>query len=287
MPPEPAPPAHSASDRLIGWLAVLAGTVLAFGLQVANPVGVPLYDGVAVQEPYRFLHPTGDQPGSPTSFSATVPVAGSESPQVTAATHESPTQAQLVALPGAFSMAPGATSLSVSVTPVEAPVLAAGGQIAGNVYRFTIVDQNGAPVTVRPCEGCLTLVLRAPEDMTGPARLQRYANGAWTDVQTVHAEMVGLYYTNPTALGDFAVVTGGEAGPTGGPNASPGAASGGSPALDGVVVAAGAAVILVLLFVAALVLRRRPVPVPEPPRSRAVPSKRRRPPKPPVGGPES
>ncbi len=271
---------------MIGWLAVVAGTLLAFGLQVVNPVGVPLYDGVAVQEPYRFLHPTGDQPGSPTSFSTTVPVTGAESPQVTAPTLESPPQAQLVALPGAFTLAAGATSLIVAITPVEPPAVAAAGQIAGNVYRFSIVDQDGAAVAVRACEGCISLVMRGPEDMTGEARLQRFADSTWTDIETIHAGIVGMYATNPKALGDYAIVTGGISGPTGGPGESPLPDLGSEPALEGVVVAGGAVVILVLLFVAALMLRRRPVPVAPTSRTRPVPSKRRRPPKPPSGGPD-
>ena len=59
----------TSTDRRRGWLAVLAGAVLVLAIQVAAPVGVPLYDGVVVQEPYRYLHPTGDHVGSPTSGS--------------------------------------------------------------------------------------------------------------------------------------------------------------------------------------------------------------------------
>ena len=156
MPRVPVPRGIRASDRLIGWLAVLAGTAVAFGLQVIAPVGVPLYDGVAVQEPYRFLHPTGEQPGSPASFASSLePVAGGDSPQVIAPTTESPPQAQLVALPGAFTMPPGVTRLSISVAPVEPPAVAAGGQIAGNVYRFSVVDQAGTPLAIKQCQGCI------------------------------------------------------------------------------------------------------------------------------------
>jgi hypothetical protein len=271
------------TDRGVGWLAVAAGAVLVLAVQVLAPVGVPLYDGVAVQEPYRFLHPSGDQPGSPSSFSATVQVTGPDSPQVTAPTTESPPQAQLIALPGAFTLPAGATSLSVSVTPVEAPPVPAGGEIAGNVYRFTIVDQAGAPVVINACEGCISLVMRAPESLTGAARLQRFADGAWTDIETVHAGILGMYATNPTALGDYAVVTGGDGGPgTPGPG-EPGVDDPSERGLgiESYIVAGGAVVILVLFFVAALVLRRRPSPLPEAPRSRAVPSKRKRPPRPP------
>jgi hypothetical protein len=269
------------TDRSAGALALLVGSALVLALQVAAPVGVPLYDGVAVQEPYRFLHPLPGQPGPATGFSSTVQVAGTESPQVTAPTPESPPQAQLVALPGAFTLPSGASSLSVSVTPIDPPGVPAGGDIAGNVYRFAIVDQAGAPVQVTECEGCISLVMRAPESLAGEARLQRFADGAWTDVETVHAGIVGMYATNPTALGDYAVVTGGNGGGSVvEPPDEPGLAR------DGVIVAGGAAVILVLLLAAALVLRRRQPPAPEAARARPIPSKRRRPPKPPPGSPD-
>lgn len=293
MPPDPAPSVLRPSDRLIGWLAVLVGATAAFGIQVVSPVGVPLYDGVVVQEPYRFLHPTGDQPGSPTSFASSVEaVAGGDSPQVIAPTTESPPQAQLVALPGAFTLPPGVTRLSVSVAAVEPPAVAPDGQIAGNVYRFSVAVETGTPLAIKPCEGCISLVMRAPEDLAGEARLQRYANGAWTNVETVHAGTVGMYSTNPTALGDYAIVTGSDGGPSGGPGGgpSPGPSGAGEPgsglALESYIVAGGAAVILALLFVAALLLRRRPAPIPQPSRTRPVPSKRKRTPKPPPRSPD-
>lgn len=267
-------------DRVIGLVTIIAAAGLAFGAQVLAPVGVPLYDGVAVQEPYRYLHPAGLEPGGPSSYAKTVAVAGGSSPQIAAPTTESPPQAQLVVLPAALALPPGTTSLDVAITPVDPPGVAPGGQVAGNVYRFTITDQTGTPVAIKPCSGCISLVLRAPEN-TGTARLQHFANGVWTDVETVHAGIVGMYSTNPTVLGDYAVVTGGVAanGGDGGGGAERGLA------IESYLVAGGAAVILVLLFVAALVARRRPDVAPLP-RSRAIPSKRKRPSKPPPRRPE-
>ena len=280
MPDARETPRLRLTDRSAGALALLVGSILVLALQVAAPVGVPLYDGVAVQEPYRYLHPLPGQPGPALGFSSTVQVAGAESPQVTAPTPESPPQAQLVALPGAFTLPSGATSLSVSVTPVDPPGVAPGGSIAGNVYRFAIVDQAGTPVIVKACEGCISLVMRAPESLTAEARLQRFADGAWTDVETVHAGILGMYATNPTALGDYAIVTGDDGG-NGGPDGPDGGLG-----TEGLIVAGGAVVILVLLLAAALLLRRRPPPAPEPPAARPIPSKRRRPPKPPPGSPD-
>jgi hypothetical protein len=268
------------SDRALGLLAVLAGSVLAFAVQVVTPVGVPLYDGVVVQEPYRYLHPSGAQPGSPGSFAAALPVVGGTSPQVTAFTTESPAQVQLIAQPGAFVLTTGATSLDVAITAIDPPPGPAGGQVSGNVYRVSVTDQVGTQLAIKSCEGCIALVLRAPED-TGAARIQRYANGAWVDVETIHAGVLGLYSTNPTELGDFAIVTGGNGvGPGVDPGVEPGLPMG------QILVAAGALAILVVLFAAALVVRRRQGRPLAPSHGRAIPSKRKRPNKPPPGRPD-
>ena len=268
------------TDRWIGAFAIFAAGVLVLGVQVANPVGVPLYDGVVVQEPYRFLHPPGgSEPGSPTSFASTVDVATPESPQVTAPTLETPPQAQLIALPGAFIVPTGVTTISVSVVPVNPPTVAAGGQIAGNVYRFTVADPNGQQLAIKPCDGCISLVMRAPESLTGDARLQRFADGEWTEIETVHAGILGMYSTNPTVLGDYAIVTGGGGG---GGIVEPEQGL----AVESYIVVGGAAVILVLFFAAALLLRRRQPPAAAPARARPIPSKRKRPTRPPPGRPD-
>jgi hypothetical protein len=230
-------------DRRLGWLAVLAGGALALAVQIAAPVGVPLYDGVVVQEPYRYLHPTGDQAGSPTSFSATVPVAGPESPTIVAATTENPAQAQVIGQEGAFVLTPSATSLQVSVTPIEAPPPPEGGSIAGNVYRFSVADQAGTQLAITPCDGCISLVMRAPEGV-GVASIQRYADGAWLEVVTLHAGMVALYQTNPTALGDYAVIALDEP----------------APGIDPAVLAGGAIALVLFLGVVFLLFRVKQAP---------------------------
>ena len=195
-------------DRRLGWLLLLGGALLVLVVQVAQPVGVPLYDGVVVQEPYRFLHPAGGQAASPTSYSGEKPVAGDLSPIFAAATSENPPQAQLISQRGAFTLTAGATVVKVSVTPIEPPAPPpTGSTIAGNVYRFSVTDQSGTPLDVRQCAGCLSLLMRAPEETEG-ASIKRYADGAWHDVETVHAGMVDLYQTNATAMGDYAVIAG-------------------------------------------------------------------------------
>jgi hypothetical protein len=249
------------NERRLGWLTLAAAAGLVFAIQVAHPVGVPLYDGVPVQEPYRFLHPSGDQLGSPGSFSDEFVVAGATSPTISAFTTENPPQAQLIGQKGAFTLTAGATKLLVSITPVDAPPTAPdGGRIAGNVYRFTVTDQAGSPVSIASCSACLTLRLRAPDDV-GDAVLKRYADGAWLDVNTIHEGVGGTYVTNVLALGDYAVVDVTQAEPQG---------------LSPIVVIGGAAVVVLLAIGAFLLFRvRQAPPAPEPVRRTRIPSKKK------------
>jgi hypothetical protein len=230
-----------AADRR-GWLVVLVGAALVLAVQVAAPVGMPLYDGVVVQEPYRYLHPTGDQPGSPTSGTDTEQVTEAASPILVVNTLENPPQAQLIAQAGAFVLPTGATSLLGSVAAIEPPPPPADGTIAGNVYRFTVTDQAGNPVPLTTCEGCRSLILRGT-DASLEGTIGRYADGAWIAVKTTPANLVG-FQVNPTVLGDYAVIVGGQSEPVDG-----GTGGGLSPTVVGGVIVVLLAAGLVLFFV--------------------------------------
>lgn len=234
-------PPRALDSRHGGWFMVLAAGALALGVQIAAPVGVPLYDGVHVGEPYRYLQPSGDQAGSPTSFASTPGVVGGVAPVFVAATAENPPQAQLIAQAGAFVLTPGATSLQVSIAPVAPPAPPPGGMIAGNVYRFSVTDQAGVPLAIKACDGCASLLLGAPAGL-GEATIKRYADGAWVDVETIHAGIVALYQTNPPVLGDYAVIAVLEP----------------EPGLDPVILAGGAALLLLLGGMAYLLFRVKP-----------------------------
>ena len=263
------------ADRRLGWIAVLAGMGLALAAQVSGPVGVPIYDGVVVQEPYRYLHPQAGQESSPTSFSATPALDGGVSPVFAAATLENPPQAQLIAQRDAFEVPAGATALQVSVSPIEPPPAPAGWMIAGNVYRFSVTDQAGNPLPVKRCEGCLSLVVRAPDGVQAGA-IKRFTGGTWVDVETLHAGILAMYQANPTALGDYAVITIPDTGP------------------NPLVVVGGTALVGLLLVGAFLFVRLRRARAEVPPMGRSrgsgsgrvpsrVPSKRRAPRRPPSG----
>jgi hypothetical protein len=259
---------NGAADRRLGWLAVVGGGLLALAVQVAAPVGVPLYDGVVVQEPYRFLNPTGDQAGSPGSFTESTAIEGVV-PDIVAATTESPPQAQLIALEDAFELTAGATGLQVSITPIEPPAPPEGGIIAGNVYRFSVTDQAGNPLPAKPCQGCRSLLLRAP-DGTGMATIKQWSNGGWIDVPTDHAGTTGLYQTNVTTLGDYAVIETPEP----------------QPGPDPILVMGGTLVLLLLGAGAFLLLKVRQAPAAPASDTRPtrIPSKRKKPPRRPPSG---
>jgi len=265
------------TPRRLGALLVLGGAALALALQVVAPVGVPLYDGVSVVEPYRFLHPASGQAGDPSSFSETLEVTDGVSPTIAARTEEEPPQAQMIGQRASFDLTSGATAIVASITPIEPPAQPANGEILGNAYQFSVTDQSGDALHMRTCAGCVSLVLRAPEGSPS-STLMRFDGGTWTPLETIHAGTIGLYQTNPTDTGIFAVVSTGDTGAGGG--------------LDVVLLLAVAGVALIFVsFVALLYLRARPAKLPvaefrrgevaRPPAR--TPSKKRRPKRPPSG----
>ena len=268
----------------LGVLLVLAGSALALAIQVAAPVVVPLYDGVQIAEPYRYLHPSGDQVGDPGSTTKTEPVLEGVSPVVVAATTEIPPQAQLIAQRNAFVLTPGATSVVAEVTPIDPPAQPTTGPILGNAYRFSVTDQSGTGLRITPCDGCVSIALRAP-DGGPPASVMRFVDDAWEAVPTNHGGAVALYQTNPVATGIYAVVaTGDDQGGIGG--ILPGLLE--DPVL---LLAAGGIALVFIAFIGLLFLRARPAQLPTarfprdgsaPPISR-VPSKRRGSKRPPSG----
>jgi hypothetical protein len=272
------------TNRRLGVLLVLGGSALALVIQVAAPVVVPLYDGVQIAEPYRHLHPSGDQVGNPTSSSETELVAEGVSPVIVAATTEIPPQAQLIAQRDAFVLTAGATSVVAAITPIDPPGQPTTGPILGNTYRFTVTDQSGTALRIKPCNGCVSIALRAP-DGGPPATVMRFEDGAWEAALTRHGGAVALYQTNPVATGIYAVVATGDAG------AGIGGALGGVFKDPLLLLASGGIALIFIAFVALLYLRARPAPLPAARFPRAdsaqptgrVPSKRRASKRPPSG----
>jgi hypothetical protein len=241
----------------------VAGLAVMAIAQLAAPQGsAPLYDGVVVQDPYRYLAPGSGQADSPTSFTSAVPVDGTTSPQFVAATTENPPQAQLIASPGAFVVPTGVAAINVSIEPVPASAPAPNGPIAGNVYRFAVADQAGTPLTIVPAK-LPTLILRAPDGFLS-ATIARYSGTGWEALPTQPSGQPGIVYANVSVLGDYALIATAPSGVFG---------------LDtGLVVAAVVAAGLSAFVLGFLITRRRRAPAvvrPVPQQRRPRPSKRR------------
>lgn len=251
-------------DRLVGAAALVGGLALAFVVQVAAPVGVPLYDGVMIPDAYRYLHPPAGQAGNPTSATKTVEFVGGASPGFNVATAENPPQAQVNFADSAFTVPAGASRLTVTIVPVDPVAAPTEGTIAGNVYRFVFTDENGAAVSPAQCDNCRTMVIRAPPEAT-EGGIGVFRNGAWSIVTSLHAGIASMYQADLAIAGDYAVIA----------NAAPPSDGGGVDLL------LFGAIALALFFAAVAGLfwyRRRPPPVPVArlgPRRDRVPSKRR------------
>ena len=194
-------------------LSLLAGLVVIAASQLAAPLGSPpLFDGVVVQEPYRYLAPEPSQAGSPTSVSSSFRVEGTTGPVFAVATKESPPQAQLIVPRDVFVLSPSVTSLTVSIRPVAAPAHPSNGTIAGNVYRFSVVDQSGAPLAIGQKKP--TLFLRAPDGVFS-ATIAHFAGGTSQELPTLPGAQPGTFLANVTELGDFGLIAAQAAGPFG------------------------------------------------------------------------
>ena len=185
-------------------IPLAAGLGIVLVAQAATPHASPLYDGVVVQDPYRFLAPPPGAGGSPTSAASTIDVVGGPSPAFAVSTAETPPQAELLARGGEFTVPAGGTSLKVTIQPIQPPAGTPMAQIAGNVYRFQVTDQAGAIVPVAAGQS-LTVALRAPPGISPDATIARLVNGTWQTVPTQPSGLQNLFIADAKALGDFAV----------------------------------------------------------------------------------
>jgi hypothetical protein len=187
--------------RTSGVVALGAGlAVISVVTALAPAHAPPLYDGVAITEPYRYLSPQPGQAGDPTSATVTSQLDKGTSPAFAAATSEIPPQAQLIVPAGAFSPAPGATAITVTIVPI-APAVA--GPNLGNAYRISAVDQAGAPVPITNGSQP-TLVLRAPPGAAEVA-IEQLVDGRWTETQTQVSGQADSFMTTVDTIGDFAL----------------------------------------------------------------------------------
>jgi hypothetical protein len=285
-----------SARRRVGLAALAVGLGLVLGVRLVPGLGgPPLYDGVVPVGPYLWLNPGAGQQGGAQGATATIPVDNGQNDLVALATAESLPQAQLLATPGALVLAPGATSMSVSIQPVPVPGLPTDGVLASNVYRFVVKDQNGSDATAR-ASAKVSIVLRSADTALLSGIVERWDGSKWTPLKTAPPGVNGAYLAVITGFGDYAVVRPIGAGTSGAPGASSGAAasasvvaaaSGSTPSPVPTQPAAGdtgsggpslllpiavAAVVAIAAFVVMVLLSRRTGP---PPASQTRPARRR------------
>jgi hypothetical protein len=165
----------------------------------------PLFDGVFIEDPYLFVDPPPGAPGDPPSAEETQPVVDGSVPLLAVATTEVPPQAQIIAEADAFAISAGTESVTVSIVPARAT----DPTIAGNVYRFSVTDAQGAPLEIRPASR-VTIVVRAPQP-DPRAQIAHLDGTRWVPVPTEFGGLPDLFAANITQLGDYAVVLTGPA----------------------------------------------------------------------------
>jgi hypothetical protein len=230
-----------AATALLAGLAIVTLSQLEAG---GRGGAAPLFDGVVVEDPYRYVEPQPGEARDPFAASAVEPVTDGSVPLLAIATAEVPPQAQLIAQADAFEIGAGTTSIAISIQPVAPD----DPQVAGNVYRFTASDQTGAALAV--ASGAqVTIVLRGSQPDPG-AVIARRDGTQWLALPTEHGGLPDLYYANVDRLGEYAVLAAGAAPSGPGPSS---AASGEtpSPSSDGGGGDAGAPIWVILALVIA------------------------------------
>jgi hypothetical protein len=205
--------------RRVAGLALGGGILVVVLARVFVPGAPPLYDGVVINEPYKWLEPPQGEQGGAQGVSDTAALENGASPLIALATPEQPPQAQVFAPPGALVLPAGTTSLLMAITPIPAEGTPASGQIAGNVYRITITNQDGVPTTAPP-QAYVSVVMRGPDNLL-EATMARFKDGVWQPLETSHAGYTSGFLSIVTEFGDFALIApGGTATPSANSSAS-------------------------------------------------------------------
>jgi hypothetical protein len=194
----------SLGNEGLTWLGL--GLLVGLVVQLAAPFPEPpLYDGVVPTEPYVWLAPPPGATGGAQGASVTLAVTGGASPLIALATPELVPQAQVFAVPGALRLGPGTTSISVVIDPVQPQAQPADAHISGNVYRISVTDQAGKPLTAL-ADTQVSVVLRAADAALVEGSVARFADGGWQRLDTPPPGAGGTFVAVVTDFGDFAVL---------------------------------------------------------------------------------
>jgi hypothetical protein len=196
----------SANRRRAAWLVLALGATLVVLVDASwRTPHAALFDGVIIEEPYRYLDPPLGEPGRPTSYAVTKKVPARGITLVAYTRGESPPQAQMFADRGALELTPGSRHYHVAITPIEAPAPPSDGTIAGNVYAMTVTDGGGAVATIVNGKK-VTIALRAPKGTDTAATIRMLDHGGWQQLPTQPSGLPDIYIADTTSFGTFAVI---------------------------------------------------------------------------------
>jgi len=230
------------TSRRVGALVAAAFALLALAAVRGGGGGPPLYDGICLPPHYLLLGGNPAPPARTKTYSAADIAATFE-----VADNDTSPQAQIIVGLGSLTPPPGATTATVTISPVSPPsVKPTGGTIDGNVYSFEV--QSGGHQLTLAAGHPATVVLEAPSMGSAQPTLEHFDGTKWTALKTFTAGCGTTYEAASPTLGMFALVS--QAGSTG--TGSP-SAGGGFPIVIVVVVVA----VLALTIVAARVSRQR------------------------------
>jgi hypothetical protein len=224
-------------------LCVAALSLVALALVRGAGGGPPLYDGLCLPPQYKTL---GSNPPPPT-VSAVYTTDMLASTQELADNQSAP-QAQIIIGAGTFAPAPGASTVTVTITPIKPPAVRPGGSIDGNVYEFEATS-GGKPV--QPAPGHPVTIVLGSTATGGPTlTLEHFDGSRWTALKTFQSGCGSTFDAASPTLGLFALVAqGGSSSPGGSPT------GGSGPSV--LVFIAGALVVLALVIGAVRVVRRQ------------------------------
>lgn len=191
--------------RLLAPVAIVCGLLVAVAAQHIGPsAGPPLYDGVVVYDPYKWLSPPPGLDGGAQSAQQTFSGADLQG-GFGFGTPEEPPQIQLQSVFTSLALPSGTSAVTMSIEPVATPsARPPNGIVAGNVYEITVTDQDAT--AVKPRRGAtVTLVMRGPTSLP-EATIERFSNGTWTELQTDWPGVPDTFVADVGDFGEFALV---------------------------------------------------------------------------------
>ena len=165
-------------------------------------------------------------------------------PLLAVSTSEVPPQGQIIAQEDGFAITAETQSVTVSIVP-SAPT---DPTIAGNVYRFSVTDAQGALLEIRPAAR-VTIVIRAPQQNL-VAQIAHFDGSAWVTIPTEFGGLPDLFAANITELGDYAVVITGPTPSGTAPASAPAPSHNPAPSQDGGADRRGGLPVVVIVLIA-------------------------------------